>query len=97
MLSLFFIDEVAKYKQYDAHGNAARGIYAQIFEEEYHSIIGSMQLSLEEAQYLLKLGQRGELYPRNRRDAALIYCIQHKLNLIDTELMLDQLGEEMLE
>ena len=56
-----------------------------------------MQLSLEEAQYLLKLGQRGELYPRNRRDAALIYCIQHKFNLINAELMLEQLGEELLE
>jgi len=56
-----------------------------------------MHLTLDETQYLLKLALRGELYPRNRRDAALIYCIQHKLNLIDTELMLDQLGEEMLE
>lgn len=56
-----------------------------------------MHLTLDETQYLLKLALRGELYPRNRRDAALIYCIQHKLNLIDTELMLEQLGEEMLE
>ena len=56
-----------------------------------------MHLPLEETQYLLKLAQRGELYPRNRRDAALIYCIQHKFSLIDTELMLERLGEEMLE
>ena len=56
-----------------------------------------MQLTLEETQYLLKLALRGELYPRNRRDAALIYCIQHKFSLIDAELMLEQLGEEMLE
>ncbi len=56
-----------------------------------------MQLTLEETQYLLKLALRGELYPRNRRDAAIIYCITHKLNLIDTEIMLEQLGEEILE
>ena len=56
-----------------------------------------MHLTLDETQYLLKIALRGELYPRNRRDAALIYCIQHRLNLIDTELMLEQLGEEMLE
>ena len=56
-----------------------------------------MHLTLEETQYLLKLSLRGELYPRNRRDAAIIYCIQHKLNLIDTEIMLEQLGEEILE
>ncbi|MGQ0510475.1 MAG: type III restriction-modification system endonuclease [Betaproteobacteria bacterium] len=35
VLSLFFIDEVAKYRQYDAEGNVAKGDYARIFEEEY--------------------------------------------------------------
>jgi len=56
-----------------------------------------MQLTLEETQYLLKLALRGELYPRNRRDAAIIYCIQHKFSLIDAEIMLEQLDEEILE
>src|SRR5690606_37051775 len=36
VLSLFFIDEVSKYRQYDAAGNAIKGEYARIFEEEYH-------------------------------------------------------------
>jgi len=35
VLSLFFIDEVAKYRQYDADGNTVKGEYARIFEEEY--------------------------------------------------------------
>lgn len=35
VLSLFFIDEVAKYREYDAEGNAQKGVYAQMFEEEY--------------------------------------------------------------
>lgn len=35
VLSLFFIDEVSKYRQYDATGNAIKGEYALIFEEEY--------------------------------------------------------------
>ncbi len=56
-----------------------------------------MHLTLEETQYLLKLALRGELYPRNRRDAAIIYCISHQFSLIDTEIMLEQLGEEILE
>ena len=34
VLTLFFIDEVAKYRQYDAHGEVA-GDYAKVFEEEY--------------------------------------------------------------
>ncbi len=35
VLSLFFIDEVAKYREYDADGNPQKGVYAQMFEEEY--------------------------------------------------------------
>ncbi len=35
VLSLFFIDEVALYRQYDADGNPVKGAYARIFEEEY--------------------------------------------------------------
>ena len=37
VLSLFFIDEVAKYKRYDAQNDPYNGEYAQIFEEEYES------------------------------------------------------------
>jgi type III restriction enzyme len=35
VLSLFFIDEVAKYRQYDEQGNPVKGEYAVMFEEEY--------------------------------------------------------------
>jgi len=35
VLSLFFIDEVARYRQYDVDGNPVKGDYARIFEEEY--------------------------------------------------------------
>jgi type III restriction enzyme len=38
VLSLFFIDEVAKYRQYDADGNPVKGEYAKIFEEEYRRL-----------------------------------------------------------
>jgi len=54
VLSLFFIDEVAKYRQYDANGNAVCGIYANVFEEEYKAVIGNMQLRLEDSQEYLK-------------------------------------------
>ncbi|MEJ8548670.1 type III restriction-modification system endonuclease [Brevibacillus borstelensis] len=45
VLSLFFIDEVAKYRQYDKDGNEKNGEYANIFEEEYNELINE-QLSL---------------------------------------------------
>ncbi len=35
VLSLFFIDEVAKYRQYDENGNEINGVYGEIFEDEY--------------------------------------------------------------
>ena len=38
-LSLFFIDEVAKYRQYDEDGNEILGEYGRIFEEEYTAIL----------------------------------------------------------
>jgi type III restriction enzyme len=39
VLSLFFIDSVSKYRQYDEEGNATLGEYAQIFEQEYKKLI----------------------------------------------------------
>lgn len=39
VLSLFFIDKVANYRQYDDEGNAIKGKYAQWFEEEYADLI----------------------------------------------------------
>lgn len=38
-LSLFFIDEVANYRQYDDEGNEIKGKFQQIFEEEYNRIV----------------------------------------------------------
>ncbi|MDR0648313.1 MAG: DEAD/DEAH box helicase family protein [Synergistaceae bacterium] len=56
VLSLFFIDEVAKYKLYDASGSAVGGPYAQIFEEEYKAVVSGMQLELTDTpEYLAYL------------------------------------------
>lgn len=38
-LSLFFIDEVAKYRKYDADGNEINSEYGEIFEQEYTDIL----------------------------------------------------------
>jgi len=38
VLSLFFIDAVDRYRQYDDDGSVVPGPYAQIFEEEYRRI-----------------------------------------------------------
>ena len=51
VLSLFFIDEVAHYKQYDAAGNSSNGIFADMFEEEYHDIVENLQMGIGEDAY----------------------------------------------
>ena len=38
-LSLFFIDEVAKYRKYDENGEPVKGVFQQIFEEEYARLV----------------------------------------------------------
>ena len=52
VLSLFFIDEVAKYRQYDEAGNPYNGIYADMFEEEYNDIVGNMQIEFGDEDYI---------------------------------------------
>ena len=38
-LSLFFIDEVAKYRSYDEDGNEVKGVFQKIFEDEYARLV----------------------------------------------------------
>lgn len=52
VLSLFFIDEVANYREYDAAGQPVNGKYARMFEEEYEDIVGNLQLSIDEDDYI---------------------------------------------
>ena len=52
VLTLFFIDEVAKYKQYDTAGTAYNGEYADIFEEEYRAVLNNWQMQFGEDDYI---------------------------------------------
>ena len=50
-LSLFFIDEVAKYRKYDEDGNEQLGEYGRIFEQEYISVLNEYRNFLD-ADYM---------------------------------------------
>lgn len=52
VLSLFFIDEVANYRIYDAAGQSVNGKYAKMFEEEYEDIVNNLQPSIGEEDYI---------------------------------------------
>jgi len=51
VLSLFFIDEVAKYKEY-VDGQPQNGIYAKMFEEEYADVVSNYQIGIEDQEYI---------------------------------------------
>ena len=57
VLSLFFIDEVAKYKQYDAAGQPVNGSYADMFEEEYRDVVEHLQIGMGEDEYIKYLSE----------------------------------------
>lgn len=55
VLSLFFIDSVEKYRIYEAGGETRKGRWAEIFEEEYRSVLNeNLNLFMDEEyrQYL---------------------------------------------
>lgn len=53
VLSLFFIDEVSKYRLYDGDNDDGRnGEYAKMFEEEYENVVGQMQRQFGDDAYL---------------------------------------------
>ena len=52
--------------------------------------------SLVEAQRLLRLAGASELWSRNRRDAIIIFCLEHGMNRAQTDDELWRLGEKTL-
>ncbi len=55
-----------------------------------------MRLSLKEMQRLLQLAGTAGLYPRVRRDAVLIYAVQNRYTMEETNELLIAGGEEPL-
>ncbi len=81
VLSLFFIDEVAKYKQYDAADVAMNGLYADMFEEEYEDIINNLQIGVGDDEYLKYL----QSIPAEKTHAGY-FSIDKKGRIIDSKL-----------
>ena len=52
--------------------------------------------SAEEIQRLLLLAGAGVLYTKLRRDAAILLCIDRKMNLYETDEFLSEIGEKGL-
>lgn len=81
VLSLFFIDEVAKYKQYDAANRPYNGIYADMFEEEYADILANMQHEFGDDEYMKYLNSI-----RSQDTHAGYFSIDKKGKMVDSKV-----------
>lgn len=62
VLSLFFIDEVAKYREYGEGGEKILGVYGRIFEEEYREAVKQIGLLDPEYQAYLEKFDASEVH-----------------------------------
>lgn len=56
----------------------------------------ALKADLDETQRLLTLGEKGVLYPKVKRDAAILCCIESRKSLEYTNLFLKEHGEKEL-
>jgi hypothetical protein len=55
-----------------------------------------LKLSVDETQKLLQIGKKSPLYPKIKRDAAILYCIINHKDVYETQGMLEALGLTLL-
>ena len=56
----------------------------------------ALGLDVNEVQYLLKIGRRARLTPRDSRDAVILHCIIQHSPLLSANVVLFEAGEEPL-
>lgn len=81
VLSLFFIDEVAKYRQYDDAGNEKQGEYAKWFEDIYHEEVAQFQPKFKDVDYI---GYLQDVSQKNIH--AGYFSIDKKKRFVDSEV-----------
>lgn len=56
----------------------------------------ALHCSVDETQRLLRLAQRGILYPRVERDAVLLYALYQRMDITEANELLSSLGQTTL-
>lgn len=77
VLSLFFIDEVAKYRVYDKNNNPLPSEYSEIFEEEYKNAVAELDFFEEDFNKYLELHSPEEIHKG-------YFSIDKKGRMVDT-------------
>lgn len=57
----------------------------------------ALSLTLEDTQRALTLAKDGILYPKNRRDAVIIFALQKKFSVLETNDLLYNVNEAILD
>ena len=57
----------------------------------------ALSLELEEVQHALIIAKEGILYPKCKRDSILIFCINKHLSVLETNGLLYDMGEPVLD
>ena len=81
VLSLFFIDEVSNYREYDAAGQPVNGKYAKMFVEEYEKVIGELQIAMGEDAYFKYL----QSIPADKAHAGY-FSVDGKGNMVNSKV-----------
>jgi hypothetical protein len=55
-----------------------------------------LKLDFDDTQKLLQVAQKSTLYPKIKRDAAIIHCIRYKKDIFETQDVLQNLGLTLL-
>jgi hypothetical protein len=55
-----------------------------------------LRLDLGGTQRLLQIAQKSLLYPRIKRDAAILYCLKNRKDIFETQSVLQSLGLTLL-
>ena len=105
--SIFFDTLIEKYQTSKSlcitKSNLDRTYAYQILQEKRHGskdkiiqLALGLSCTIEEANKLLILSGNAILYPKNKRDAILIYALENKLNVFQANELLIELEEKVL-
>lgn len=55
-----------------------------------------LELDTDGTQELLRIAQKNQLYPKIKRDAAILYCLENKKDVLETQSVLQSLDLTLL-
>lgn len=99
MLEAKGLEKAQVIKDSDIQRNYGYQIFSGIKQPGRNKLIAlalAMGLSLEETQRGLLIAKEGTLYAKDKRDSIIIFSINKKQTVLDTNNLLFEMGEELL-